>query len=317
MLKKLGILTLIIALTMLFSSCGECEHQWDEATCSQAKHCTLCYITEGEPLGHSWTEATYEAPKTCSGCGIVSGEPLERPKFSEDEILASNAIVQNQYRFDFLFGSDKKLEYDEENGILLFVLTPYSGAADAYSQRGDNWGLYTTYIEMINSEISFALKSEGFDVPFKITVLDDRDPSKALFEIQNQSVLTDVYADIVPQALKTIAFEKAFYNTYHNYGDKYEITVEYNKESEILYFYVKLDEMTSFVFNSLPASEVVNNVMWKSLTEAVTRWSGDYTTEFINEGYEVLCVYMLLDGTTSEDAYYAAAGGEEFYNCFG
>ena len=317
MLKKILIFVLTAICILSFSACGEteCVHEWAEATCTAPKTCSLCGITEGESLAHSWSDATYEAPKTCSGCGATEGEPLEKPKYSEDELLASNTITENQYKLDFLIGSDSKFEYDESNNILTFILTPISGAADAYSGRGDNWGLYTAYIKMVDAEISLGLNNEGYDVAFKMTVLDDRDTSKALYEIQDQSVITDVYENIVPEALKTTAFVSAFNTTYHNYDKQHEIIVEYDPNG-ILYFFIKLESGVSLLFNSISANEVLENNSWKSLTASVTSWSAKYAEDFAAEGYEIICVYMLLDGTTAEDSFFAVANGEVFYNAF-
>ena len=55
----------------------ECTHEWVDATCTEAKHCSICGATEGEPLPHTWVEATYAAPKTCSVCGTTEGEPKQ------------------------------------------------------------------------------------------------------------------------------------------------------------------------------------------------------------------------------------------------
>ena len=317
MLKKIIVLMLVLAFSL--SACGEteCVHEWVDAACEAPKACSLCGITEGEPLEHSWQEATYEAPKTCSVCGASEGEPLEKPKYTEEELLASNTITENQYKFDFLIGSDRKFEYDAENNILSFILTPISGAADAYAGNGNNWGLYTTYIKMVTGDIQIGLQNEGYDVHFKMVVLDDRDTSKALYENQDQGVLTDVYADIVPESLKSNAFISAFYTIYHNYDKQYEITAEYaENEGGILYFFMKLDPGTSTLFNYMSNAEIKENAIWNSLTEATTRWSSQYTEDFTKEGHDVLVVYMLLDGTTEEDAYFAVANGAVIYNAF-
>ncbi len=53
---------------------AECEHDWVEATCQEAKHCSKCGETEGKPLDHVWAEATFAAPKTCTLCGETEGE---------------------------------------------------------------------------------------------------------------------------------------------------------------------------------------------------------------------------------------------------
>ncbi len=50
------------------------EHSWVEATCDEPKTCSVCKITEGEPLGHNWRDATCTEPKTCSVCKITEGE---------------------------------------------------------------------------------------------------------------------------------------------------------------------------------------------------------------------------------------------------
>lgn len=51
-------------------------HTWVEATCSEPKHCSVCGEIEGEPLAHTWIEATCSEPKHCSVCGEIEGEPL-------------------------------------------------------------------------------------------------------------------------------------------------------------------------------------------------------------------------------------------------
>lgn len=51
-------------------------HQFTDATCTEAKTCSRCGLTEGEALGHSWVDATTETPKTCTACGATEGEPL-------------------------------------------------------------------------------------------------------------------------------------------------------------------------------------------------------------------------------------------------
>lgn len=52
----------------------DCVHEWTDATCTEAKHCTKCEATEGEALGHDFANATCTAPKTCKTCGTTEGE---------------------------------------------------------------------------------------------------------------------------------------------------------------------------------------------------------------------------------------------------
>ena len=47
-------------------------HSWETASCTKAKHCQNCGLTEGEPLGHSWSHSTtYSDPSKCYRCGEV------------------------------------------------------------------------------------------------------------------------------------------------------------------------------------------------------------------------------------------------------
>ena len=52
-------------------------HQWKDADCENAKTCTECGETEGEPLGHTSTEANYQDAPVCTVCGAVTGEVLQ------------------------------------------------------------------------------------------------------------------------------------------------------------------------------------------------------------------------------------------------
>ena len=53
------------------------EHTFKDATCTLAKICSTCSVTEGEPLGHTWKPATCTTPVTCDTCGQTDGTPIE------------------------------------------------------------------------------------------------------------------------------------------------------------------------------------------------------------------------------------------------
>lgn len=48
-------------------------HDWQPATCTAPKTCSVCQAVEGEANGHSWVDATCTAPKTCSVCQATEG----------------------------------------------------------------------------------------------------------------------------------------------------------------------------------------------------------------------------------------------------
>lgn len=52
-------------------------HQWENATCTVPKFCSVCGETSGTSLGHTWEEATCTTPRTCTVCGETEGSPLE------------------------------------------------------------------------------------------------------------------------------------------------------------------------------------------------------------------------------------------------
>ena len=71
------LMTLLAALSLAVSAEGECDisgHDFAEATCTDAKKCTICGAEEGEPLGHDWKEATCTKPKTCKRCKLTEGK---------------------------------------------------------------------------------------------------------------------------------------------------------------------------------------------------------------------------------------------------
>ncbi len=67
------LLLCLLAAVLCLTGCGNCEHQWLDATCEAPKTCALCRSTEGTPLGHEWQEATCEIAKTCVTCGKTDG----------------------------------------------------------------------------------------------------------------------------------------------------------------------------------------------------------------------------------------------------
>ena len=85
MQKKYRIISLILVGIIVISiviyifieqKCFILGHDWQTATCTTGKTCTVCAVVEGEPNGHSWREATCINAKTCEMCDAVDGIPL-------------------------------------------------------------------------------------------------------------------------------------------------------------------------------------------------------------------------------------------------
>ena len=65
----------LTALCLVLSGCA-CEHEWQEASCTQPYLCILCGEIDGEELGHSWTQADCVSSKSCTVCSLTEGDPL-------------------------------------------------------------------------------------------------------------------------------------------------------------------------------------------------------------------------------------------------
>lgn len=75
MKKGISISAILVLSGALLTGCC-LKHDWQEATCTEPKICSVCDKTKGEPLGHTWEEATCTEPKTCIVCGKTKGEAL-------------------------------------------------------------------------------------------------------------------------------------------------------------------------------------------------------------------------------------------------
>lgn len=73
MSKKLlrGVLCAVLIFALL-RACGVItvhEHDWQAATCTAPRICSVCDAKDGEPLGHTWSVAACEEPEQCVICG--------------------------------------------------------------------------------------------------------------------------------------------------------------------------------------------------------------------------------------------------------
>ena len=86
-IKLSAILAMILLMAVGLTGCilddilpplvSTCDHEWQDATCTEPYQCVLCGETEGAPLGHHWHKATCATPEICSRCGEKHGEPLD------------------------------------------------------------------------------------------------------------------------------------------------------------------------------------------------------------------------------------------------
>ena len=72
--NKILLLVLVASTLTVFTACDSenkevenCIHEWQEATCTEAKKCSLCSQVSGSKLGHTTQQGT------CSRCGEYCG----------------------------------------------------------------------------------------------------------------------------------------------------------------------------------------------------------------------------------------------------
>ena len=115
----------------------ECTHEWVDATCTEAKHCSICGATEGEPLPHTWVEATYETPKTCSVCGTTEGEP-KQSYFDEHGVDVPDGPVD--CTVDYIYYNSDDPETYCRVGDAVFTQT------DCYAEPADEEGYQNVHL---------------------------------------------------------------------------------------------------------------------------------------------------------------------------
>ena len=111
----------IIFLILNAVGCG-CKHNWEDATCTTPKKCTVCDETEGTELGHRWQEATCTESKLCTVCQMSEGEPLghsEGEKCSRCGYVDTNLAIEKAKKTIHIYGID--LDMDSAGGVDTYI----------------------------------------------------------------------------------------------------------------------------------------------------------------------------------------------------
>ena len=140
MKKTISILIIICTLTLCLVSCGECEHQWSEATCAERSVCTECGEIGELSYWHSYgewittKEATYKEDglqeRTCEICSKVETQTLSLSELMKEEAkkqleyyhetLKSNLLNINSYTVNNEQGT---IFYDKDSGSYYLMLS--------------------------------------------------------------------------------------------------------------------------------------------------------------------------------------------------
>ncbi len=175
LLASLLVLILMIGTVLGTIGCGDetytpgdgHEHVWTEATCTEAKKCTLCGLTDGMPNGHTGGTATCTAQSVCTVCGLPYGalgthnyvdhvcnvcgadETQTLPPTSTYTYTAFTSAEKGLFTnyfgliVPFIPNNDYYVEdYSDENGAFLFYYT-YGNTQAEFDAYREAYAAYT------------------------------------------------------------------------------------------------------------------------------------------------------------------------------
>ena len=213
-MKKVAWIILLMLCVFVLSACG-CNHDWEEATCTDAKTCRTCGETEGDVMGHTWVEATCTTAKTCSNCGETEGKALghswidattEAPKTcetchaTEGEPLATDPRFSTSACAD-LFGSwQGQITLPAEAiGLTDTDLTVVYDCVFTYSNTGEvsqsiRFADWDSLRPILRQRCADELYAQGAALGM------DQDATKALVE-ERSGVTMDAYLDMYADSI--------------------------------------------------------------------------------------------------------------------
>ena len=170
MKKRITLILLAVLCIVMLAACGECEHDWEKATCEEPKTCSECGETKGKAKGHEWVDATCEEPKTCSECGETEGEALEHDwqdaTCEEPKTCAACGLTEGEA----LEHDWQDATYDAPKTCAACGLTE----GDPLPRPATTGDLGITCEEYV-AKINAALQSEGYELVY-VTDTEDGSP---------------------------------------------------------------------------------------------------------------------------------------------
>lgn len=106
-----------------------CEHEWEEATCTEPKTCKLCGETEGEALGHDFSKATFFKAGKCSRCDETEPSGFENLMKEKPILVGMGALllvlllvllvvlIKKRRKDDIVIDIDDEKVWDDGNAL--------------------------------------------------------------------------------------------------------------------------------------------------------------------------------------------------------
>lgn len=166
-MKKLLALLLVMAMALSLAACGECDHEWEKATCEEPKTCSECGETKGEPLGHDWEEVDGEMvcaecdevcdhkfkDGECKYCGMAEdeegGAAIQVPEEDDEPVITepSQAPTETPSYSSCTSGGEFTFTWEEYESLLNATLLDQGSSLQVYFDHIDSDGdaLYYVY----------------------------------------------------------------------------------------------------------------------------------------------------------------------------
>lgn len=156
-MKKLIAIIMVLCMVFSLSACGECEHEWQEATCDAPETCSLCDATRGEELEHDTSELD------CTRCGEEINHfeifEIDDPVAATQAKLVKREVIEDCFAYTYM-SNDPGGEY----------INYLSGAGWTMGEIKVDYEYGTTGVPLTNGDksmfiMTFAAKtSEGYKV---------------------------------------------------------------------------------------------------------------------------------------------------------
>ena len=185
-----GFFKFLLAAFVIGIICFFTIHEWEYATCTEPKKCSICGMTSGEPLGHSWVPASCLMPKHCKICGASEGTAAGHQWVDATYSSPKHCTVCNQTSgnvkgyLGFIGGTWESAVYGGQRGNALHLTTTIDGMRKMTvnlkiemnsGARCYDWKLYgrvngvwkqigTIHLDDGNGESSLTLTGDGTEV---------------------------------------------------------------------------------------------------------------------------------------------------------
>ena len=189
----------VFSFMFVFASCG-CDHQWEEATCTNARTCQLCGEVDGEPLGH--TEVTVDAiTATCTVEGLTEWKYCSVCK----EILVEQVIIPKaSHNIKYGVCTECYEVSDAYEALVHYILD--NGKTGKNSDKCIEYTLSRTSSSL--TTVSMSTNSNASVIEFCLITEDMSSTVSLMIELNPNSSMHNISGDFVSLSTESIGTGK-------------------------------------------------------------------------------------------------------------